>query len=248
MLIVCPNCAKSYHIARVTIGAAGRDVQCSKCFTRWHSGAAEESGAGHGDWTPAVSEDVGAAMIEGGATSRKGADSYEATFGGVRKSPPPKAMNPAAARSAGWQLGACAGLLGLAMGGVAAREAVVLHLPQMGAAYAAIGLPVNLQGISFGPLQAKLDEAGGGVLSVEGTVTNMRARAVTVPEIVASLKGPDGREVYAWRATVPKANLGAGETTSFRTRLSTPPSNAQKIVLRFASVDEAARKVDIIQK
>ena len=157
-------------------------------------------------------------------------------------------MNPAAARSAGWQLGACAGLLALAMGAVAAREAVVAHLPQMGAAYAAIGLPVNLQGISFGPLQAKLDEAGGGVLSVEGTVTNMRARAVTVPEIVASLKGPDGREVYAWRATVPRTSLGAGETMSFRTRLATPPSNAQKIVLRFASVDEAARKVDTIQK
>lgn len=247
MLIVCPNCAKSYHIARVTIGAAGRDVQCSKCFTRWHSGAAGESGAGHGDAAQAISEDVGAAVIEGGATTRKGAESCEAQFGKGRK-PPPKAMNPAAARSAGWQLGACAGLLALAMGAVAAREAVVAHLPQMGAAYAAIGLQVNLQGISFGPLQARLDESGGGVLSVEGTVTNTRTRAVQVPEIVASLKGPDGREVYTWRTTVPKPSLAAGETAAFRTRLATPPANAQKIVLRFASVDEAARMVDKIQK
>ena len=36
MLIVCPTCAKSYHIARTSLGAAGRSVQCSKCFSRWH--------------------------------------------------------------------------------------------------------------------------------------------------------------------------------------------------------------------
>ena len=245
MLIVCPNCAKSYHIARETIGAAGRELQCSKCFSRWRCGAAEEASNVWG-----IGLDDGVPVFEAAVVSQANVDSYEVLYGAKRR---PATVSPrtiktqSSGRSAGRQLGACALVLAMAMAVVASRGAIVARLPQAGIAFAAMGLPVNAQGIEFGPLQARLDQASGGVLSIEGTVTNLRARTTAVPEIVASLKGPDGREVYAWRTTVAKTNLGAGESASFRTRLATPPANAQKIVLRFASVDESAKTADIIK-
>ena len=245
MLIVCPNCAKSYHIARETIGAAGRELQCSKCFSRWRCETVEEAANLWG-----IGLDDGVPVIEAAAASHAHVDTYAVLYGANRKPqrPSPRVMKPMpTGRSAGGQLAACSLVLAVAMGAVASREAIVARLPQSGMAFAAIGLPVNTQGIEFGPLQAKLDQTSGGVLSIEGTVTNLRARTTAVPEIVASLKGPDGREVYAWRTKVAKTNLGAGESASFRTRLATPPANAQKIVLRFASVDESAKTADIIK-
>ena len=126
------------------------------------------------------------------------------------------------------------------MGAVAAREALVLRLPQLAYAFAAIGLPVNIHGIAFGPVHSALVQDGGNaVLSVEGSLTNLRAGAVKVPEIVASLKGADGHEVDTWTSTAPKTTLGPGETATFRTRLAAPPANAQNVVLRFASADDA---------
>jgi len=41
MLIVCPNCATSYMIDRVALGAAGRTVRCARCKTSWFAGGPE---------------------------------------------------------------------------------------------------------------------------------------------------------------------------------------------------------------
>ena len=244
MLIVCPTCAKSYHIARTSLGDAGRSVQCSKCFSRWHCApggvvvAPPEADPFAPEIITRTDRDlrVPSKSLPGGSST----DAYEQLYNAF---PRQLAKAPALARrsrSAALQVAAAAAVLVLAMGAVAAREALVLRLPQLAYAFAAIGLPVNIHGIAFGPVHSALVQDGGNaVLSVEGSLTNLRAGAVKVPEIVASLKGADGHEVYTWTSTAPKTTLGPGETATFRTRLAAPPANAQNVVLRFASADDA---------
>ena len=244
MLIVCPTCAKSYHIARTSLGDAGRTVQCSKCFSRWHC-------APEGAVAPAQEPDAFAPEIitrtdkdlhvpSKSVAARSSADAYEQLYSAFERRAVKAPSLARHSRSAALQVAAAAAVLVLAMGAVAAREALVLRLPQLAYAYAAIGLPVNIHGIAIGPVHSALVQDGGNaVLSVEGSLTNLRAGAVKVPEIVASLQGADGREVYTWTSTAPKTTLGPGETATFRTRLAAPPANAQNVVLRFASADDA---------
>ena len=244
MLIVCPTCAKSYHIARTSLGDAGRTVQCSKCFSRWHC-------APEGVVAPAQEPDPFAPEIitrtdrdlnvpSKSLSGRSSADAYEQLYNAFPRRLIKAPSLARHSRSAAFQVAAAAAVLVLAMGAVAAREALVLRLPQLAYAFAAIGLPVNIHGIAFGPVHSALVQDGGNaVLSVEGSLTNLRAGAVKVPEIVASLKGADGHEVYTWTSTAPKTTLGPGETATFRTRLAAPPANAQNVVLRFASADDA---------
>jgi hypothetical protein len=101
---------------------------------------------------------------------------------------------------------------------------------------------VNLRGIAFRDVRTVLSAEGPNqVLSVEGTLANLRDRAVPVPEIIASLKGPDGRDVYTWRSQAPKSTLAPGETASFRTRLAAPPPGGRDVVLRFADAEDILR-------
>jgi predicted Zn finger-like uncharacterized protein len=248
MLIVCPNCAKSYHIARGSIGNEGRAVQCSMCFSRWICVAPNEAEGpllGSDDRSSSRGERTG----EGRTPTIAGeVTASQAAAPPVRSSPlPPRdaAVHPSprvsASRMPMFQLGAAAAVIAAAMGAVAARQAIVARAPALGYLYASIGLPVNVRGIAFTDVKSALAQDGfATVLSVEGKLANLRATTVKVPEIVAALKGPDGRDLYTWTAPAPKATLAPGEIASFRTRLAAPPENGRDVVLRFASADDVS--------
>ena len=182
----------------------------------------------------------GAPLIAGEASSTRGAaDEYDALYG--------RPSRGSASRKASWPkpngaLLAAGSCLALAMGAIGARESVVRFVPAAAGLYAAIQLPVNLRGIDIRDARSTLSfEAGRPVLSVEGTLVNLRKRDVDVPRIAVALRGADGREVYGWTASATKARLGPGETLAFTTRLAAPPDNARETVLRFAGADLAAK-------
>jgi len=182
----------------------------------------------------------GAPSIVGEASSARGAaDEYDALYG--------RPSRGSAPRKAGWPkpngaLLAAGSCLVLAMTAIGARETVVRFVPAAAGLYAAIQLPVNLRGIDIRDARSTLSfEAGRPVLSVEGTLVNLRTRDVDVPRIAVALRGADGREVYGWTASATKARLGPGETLAFSTRLAAPPDNARETVLRFAGADLAAK-------
>ena len=242
MLIICPSCTKSYHIARSTLGGTGRTVQCAKCLSRWHctgEPAAAEPGTEAAAQVAAHSE---AHAIPGEVLATQPPDSYQSTYG---LSPRPVSRGntcPAKSRAPLYQAFAATIVVCAAMGGVAARGAIVAHAPCFASVYAMIGLPVNPRGIAFSDVRSAISaDTGSTVLSVEGVVTNLRAGNVTVPEIITSLKSEDGRSIYSWKSPAPKPMLGPGETASFRTRLATPPIGAQTVVLRFANAGEATQ-------
>ena len=213
--------------------------------------SAEETGhelSGDGAVTPppAAAPLIKAPLIEFplieacAAPARSAAQTYEDLYGARRRSaaPAPRRSWP---RPSG-ALAAVFACLAALTGAVAARETIVGALPRLAGLYGAVGLPVNLRGLRFDAVTSVTsEEPAGRVLAVSGTLTNIRAVRTPVPAMIVALKGPDGRDVYSWSASAPKAELAPGETVIFRTRLASPPDNALRTVIRFASAAETER-------
>jgi predicted Zn finger-like uncharacterized protein len=125
-------------------------------------------------------------------------------------------------------------LLALDAALIAWRADVVKVAPQTASLYAAIGLPVNLRGLSFADVTTTTETHDGvQVLVVEGTIASASARVVEIPRLRFSVRNPGGQEVYAWTALPSRSLLAPGETLAFRSRLASPPTDARDVLVRF---------------
>jgi predicted Zn finger-like uncharacterized protein len=121
----------------------------------------------------------------------------------------------------------CAALLGW-------RKDVVRHAPQLASFYSAIGLPVNLRGLTFTDLKIGNEIHDGiPVLVVEGMIVSMVSKPVDVPRLRFALRNASEAEVYAWTAQPSQPVLGAFESMPFRSRLASPPAEGHDIQVRF---------------
>jgi hypothetical protein len=136
-------------------------------------------------------------------------------------------------------------ILAGAMGAVAAREPIVRAVPAAASLYAVIGLPVNLRGVAFEDLRTNIVEADGRrVLTVEGSLVNLRDRKVETSEMRIALRDAQSHEIYVWTAQAPKAALEPREQTSFRLRLASPPPGAHDVMVRFASASDKRAPIE----
>ncbi len=126
-------------------------------------------------------------------------------------------------------------LLGAILAGLLIwRGKVVQHAPQMASLYAAIGLPVNLRGLTFSDVKTSHETHDGvPVLAVQGAITNTSSAAIEVPRLRFAVQNASGSEIYAWTAQPAQAVLAAGATLPFRSRLASPPPDSQSVVVRF---------------
>ena len=117
---------------------------------------------------------------------------------------------------------------------VAARHQVVRILPQTASLYGAIGLPVNLRGLSFDNIKTVREtEDGQPMLVVEGNIVGTTGRLTEVPRLRFGVIDSAGKEIYAWTARPNRALLPPGEILNFRSRLASPPADASSITVRF---------------
>ncbi len=117
---------------------------------------------------------------------------------------------------------------------IAWRAEVVRWAPQTAALYAAIGLPVNIRGLTFADIATEhATHDGVPVMVVEGTIVSATARAVEVPRLRFALRNDSGLEIYTWTAMPARSVLGPGESLSFRSRLASPPPEGHTVVVRF---------------
>ena len=117
---------------------------------------------------------------------------------------------------------------------IAGRAGVVKILPQTASLYAAIGLPVNLRGLSFSNVASTTEIDGAApVLVVEGTIVSASARTVEVPRLRFSVRNQRGQEVYAWTAMPTRSVLPPGEALAFRSRVTSPPADGHDVTVRF---------------
>ena len=114
------------------------------------------------------------------------------------------------------------------------RKDVVRYAPQLASFYNAIGLPVNLRGLTFTDVKIGNEiHDGVPVLVIEGVIVNNVSTAVDVPRLRFGLRNASGAEVYSWTAMPTQPVLEPGEKLPFRSRLASPPAEGHDIQVRF---------------
>jgi predicted Zn finger-like uncharacterized protein len=120
------------------------------------------------------------------------------------------------------------------------RGEVVRAFPQTASFYAAIGLPVNLRGLGFENVRMSRETHDGvAVLVVEGSITNVTSKTVEVPRMRFAVRNATGQEIYTWTAVPARTLISAGEALPFRSRLASPPPEANDVSVRFFSRRDA---------
>lgn len=259
MLIRCPSCSSGHELAPDLL-EEGRILRCAYCRDSWRHRAAVPA-LSPGATVPARPEIVAEARFSRPASAeprRPAPRRPHRPLGGTawarRRDPAflARREEPAyvgrathagfaplrAARRAAAGL-AAAGLalatLGGGMAAVACKARLVAAFPPSQAVFAAIGLPVNLDGLGLGEIRSTVVAGDGpATLTLEGHITNLRPEVTAVPPLRIAVRDKSRRELYYWTAPAPKAQLAAGETVLFRSRLSAPPGDGQDLAVSFA--------------
>jgi predicted Zn finger-like uncharacterized protein len=211
MFIACRSCSASYHIPDEILGDDACQFRCARCGRSWELSARPTlAGSLVADRDPTPFRPAFVRPRRGETSARF-----------VRRIAAPLAF---------------AAALAVAMAAVAARERVVAALPATAGLYSAIGLPVNLSGLAIADVSAHLGEgADKTLLSVEGSLVNLRPRETSAPDLRIALRGADGRELYVWTTRPPKDRLAAGERAHFVARLAAPPPGVVDALVKFVA-------------
>lgn len=114
------------------------------------------------------------------------------------------------------------------------RTDIVRLAPQTASLYEKLGLEVNLRGLVFENLKVSRETHEGiPVLAVEGEIASVARKPVEIPRLRFAVLNSHGLEIYNWTAMPPRPLANAGERVAFRSRLASPPAEAQNIVVRF---------------
>ncbi|MGE3245295.1 MAG: hypothetical protein AB7F96_20635 [Beijerinckiaceae bacterium] len=116
-----------------------------------------------------------------------------------------------------------------------ARYKIVEAAPATARAYAAIGLPVNLDGLDLRNISSELNEEDSAkFLIVRGEIVNLRDKPGVLPNLQLALRGSGGQQLYSWQAPSPQKRIGKHASIRFMARLDSPPEGAQDVSVRFA--------------
>ena len=242
LVITCPACSAGLQLPRAVLATRSRRICCAVCEHRWIAAPIRDEALQDSAAPPELSlhaqnsRSEESPRIDPEEAVRKPADQTGA---------PRAAQSPKVARSRSrrpqpiaraWpRIAATLGAMTLAVVALAKREDIVRLAPPLAGAYAALGLPVNVQGLEWREVRTSLvTEASQKVLAVEGEIRNLRNQSQSLPDIQLSLRDTSGREVYVWKTPAPKADLGGGETIAFRARLASPPGSASAVRVVFA--------------
>lgn len=251
MILTCPECATSYHVDDSRIPEAGRTVKCSSCGARWTANKGEPEVAAPepepqpvpapAAQAPAAVPDIPPDDLEFVAVERE----PEPARRRAAARPAAKAGDESRSKVAVW-VSAAAIVVALVAGAIVFRTEVVQMLPQSRKAYAGLGLPVNSLGLVIENLHAEPTFVGGRpVLSVTGSIRNVRDEAVTAPSIRVNLLNLKGKPIAAKVAKPIDPQVPAGATRHFAIAISDPPSNARDLEVVFETAAQRAARTQV---
>ena len=246
LVIFCPSCAAGLQLPRSVLATRARRICCAICEHRWVEAPvidqADQESVQPTNQGPELS--LHAENSRSDETARtdpeQSLEKPEDHANAPRPPQLPRVMRPRPRRPKpiprAWpRFAAVISAVALALVALAKREDIVRLAPPLAGAYAALGLPVNVQGLEWREVRTSLvTEASQKVLAVEGEIRNLRSQSQSLPDIQLSLRDTSGREVYVWKTPAPKADLGGGETIAFRARLASPPGSASAVRVVFA--------------
>jgi predicted Zn finger-like uncharacterized protein len=127
-----------------------------------------------------------------------------------------------------------AAMVGILIGLLYERVNVVRLMPQTAALYSAVGLKINLRGLTFEDVKTVTEiQDGIPVLVIEGTVRNVTRDSTEVPRLRFAMQNTAGADIYSWTGVAEKPTLAAGESVVFRTKLASPPPESRGAYVRF---------------
>ncbi len=114
------------------------------------------------------------------------------------------------------------------------REAAVRALPDLAGLYAAMGVPVHLEGIAIEDVAAdRTPAAAGDRIIVRGMVRNVTGKEMTVPGLAAILYDSARVSARAEGFDPPARRIAAGEAQPFLLTLDRAPPLASRVAVRF---------------
>ncbi|HXQ45883.1 MAG TPA: MJ0042-type zinc finger domain-containing protein [Caulobacteraceae bacterium] len=243
MILTCPECATRYFVEDDRVGEAGRSVRCASCGAKWTARAeppleltASELGAVAEEPRSPLTSDADDGELD--ELGRLAADELPRHFRGRAQTK--EKVREAAASGAIWA-GLIAGFLLLIGGAVLMRQDIATMFPRAAGAFAMAGLPVNVVGLTIEDQHAQPALKGGhAVLSVSGSLHNVRDHPIAAPPLKISILNNTGRVLAVNIADPGGASIPPGESRGFAVDVVDPPVGASDVEITFAA--NAARR------
>jgi hypothetical protein len=228
MIVRCPSCSSRRDIPSFEPASGGTLVDCQDCGHDWIEGMALPAALGQraGQFASAGS-DLGWPTAHQIVRSAREAHSSFQVYRRARRG-----------RMAAWASLAALALAPLA-GAALFPEEVVATLPASIRVYDMMGHDVNIYGLEIRQVDIqKLIIDGRKVIAVKGELANVSTQTRKIPWLRFGLRSDDNAEVFHWTLDTEVRPLKPGESTSFVTRLASPPEAAENMEIRFARTDE----------
>jgi hypothetical protein len=114
------------------------------------------------------------------------------------------------------------------------REAAVAALPDLAGLYAAIGLPVNLDGLEIQDVRAaRVPTFSGDRLAVQATIRNVGSTKQAIPPLAAVLYNSALAPSGAYSFDPPSEKIAAGQEITLTMNLEGASLDAAEVIVRF---------------
>lgn len=249
MILTCPSCATSYFTPDNAVGANGRRVRCQSCAHVWHAthdAPLELTSAVPvpSPSTPAQAPDPVPAQTGFGKRDEADTDLSETPAPELPKAFRARAEQQRRLRRAATHGAVWAGLASVFIGLVAAawlfRIEIVDVFPRAGAAYAAVGFPVNPTGLDFEAISAKTSPDAPDQVLVSGALRNVRDREVVSPAVRIALLDDHGAEIGFKIIAIDSAPVLPGSVQGFAALIPDPGGHAAGVGVDFVTGDSSS--------
>jgi hypothetical protein len=127
---------------------------------------------------------------------------------------------------------------------VVGRDAAVTAIPDLAGLYAAVGLPVNLDGFAIRGLEAERRGAGvAATLVVRGRIENVSRVARPVPPLVVGFRDGARTPTGARSFDPPPRDIAPGEAAPFEVTMLAVPDQVDEIVVRLRRTGEGSAPI-----
>jgi len=210
MLIVCPNCSRSYLVRATDLVKIDRLVKCSACHTSWRPEEAENT-VENIDEIPIKSDEI--------VHPFKVQDGHD-----IKRRPFWRIVTLGATAAA---------LAGLAVLTINDRAETIFSraISWIDAVIPGRGL----QGISFANIKTSIGtEQGETSLLIEGEIRSDSEISKKLPEIQFTMRDKAENAIFQWMIPAPASTITKGEAVSFKAKLASPPRDAKNITITFS--------------